>query len=159
MTTHRIPFDLAIPGSGVCLVLCSLDPLRSTNKCSRCKSGGAQEETFTGGDLADRFRWTVAVTDLLALTSIFAEWHQLHTDRLLWIQAIRDHFDNVPLFVSNCKQLQLALDAALVTEGYSARNLSKQPPVHATRTDPEDPLSSLQQVSKGLTMLQPIYFF
>ena len=34
------------------------------------------------------------------------------TNRLLWIQAVRDHFDNVLLFLSNCKQLQLVLDAA-----------------------------------------------
>ena len=33
-------------------------------------------------------------------------------NRLLWIQAVKDHFDDVPLFVSNCKQLQLVFEAA-----------------------------------------------
>ena len=50
---------------------------------------------------------------LLALTTILlGGTPATYTNRLLWIQAVRDHFDNVPLFVSNCKQLQLVFDTA-----------------------------------------------
>ena len=51
--------------------------------------------------------------DLLALTTILLGGTPAAcTNRLLWIQAVKDHFDNVPLFVSNCKQLQLVFEAA-----------------------------------------------
>jgi len=33
-------------------------------------------------------------------------------NRLLWIQAVKDHFDDVPLFVSSCKLLQLVCETA-----------------------------------------------
>ena len=33
-------------------------------------------------------------------------------NRLLWIQAVKDHFDDVPLLVSCCKLLQLVCETA-----------------------------------------------
>ena len=51
--------------------------------------------------------------DLLALTTILlGGTPAVCLNRLLWIQAVKDHFDDVPLFVSNCKQLQLVFEAA-----------------------------------------------
>ena len=34
------------------------------------------------------------------------------SNRVLWIQAVRDHFDDVPLFVSGRKLLQLVCETA-----------------------------------------------
>ena len=51
--------------------------------------------------------------DLSALTTILLGGTQVVCrNHLLWIQAVKDHFDDVPLFVSNCRLLQLVCKAA-----------------------------------------------
>ena len=56
--------------------------------------------------------------DLSALTTILlGGTPAVCRNRLLWIQAVQDDFDDVPLFVSNCKLLQLVFEAAS-HEGY-----------------------------------------
>ena len=51
--------------------------------------------------------------DLTALTTILlGGTPAICRNRLLWIQAVKDHFDDVPLFVSCCKLLQLVCETA-----------------------------------------------
>ena len=51
--------------------------------------------------------------DLSALTTILlGGTPAICRNRLLWIQAVKDHFDDVPLFVSCCKLLQLVCETA-----------------------------------------------
>ena len=51
--------------------------------------------------------------DLSALTTILlGGTPAICRNRLLWIQAVKDHFDDVPLFVSSCKLLQLVCETA-----------------------------------------------
>ena len=51
--------------------------------------------------------------DLSALTTILlGGTPAVCRNRLLWIQAVKDHFDDVTLFVSSCKLLQLVCETA-----------------------------------------------
>ena len=51
--------------------------------------------------------------DLSALTTILlGGTHAICSNRVLWIQAVKDHFDDVPLFVSCRKLLQLVCETA-----------------------------------------------
>ena len=51
--------------------------------------------------------------DLSALTTILlGGTPAICSNRLLWIQAVKDHFDDVPLFVSCRKLLQLVCETA-----------------------------------------------